>query len=216
MRRWRTWWIGWRRCSRASRRGPLPPRHHRCGAPWLYRRDAFLGSAAATMLVLLVVGGAVAYWASSRLRLLDTDFRRLGYVSLSALRAPSAAGAEPELHVRGQVWLLAKGLAFRDVTFTTIARGVDGAVDRSDRSALVRSDQAGGVETIDFAVPPDTSRLTACLVMPNPALNERSRVTQVFAVPAVANADAGLPVALSPLQEPIVSREDGTLCSATP
>jgi hypothetical protein len=182
----------------------------------LYRRDAFMGSAAATLAVLLVAGAGLGYWVNSRERGLDQDFRRLGYVSLSAFRSATANRTDPDMRVQGQVWLLAQDLAFRDVTLITVAHNPDGSVERTDRSALLRPEQVGGVEMIDFPLSPETAQLTACLVMPNAGLQERSRVTQVFAVPVVGDNDAGYPIALSPVREPTVSTEDGTLCGSTP
>src|SRR5262245_7503408 len=91
----------------------------------LYRRDAFVGSAAATAVVLLLAATGVGFWAKSQLGSLDSDFRRVGYISLTGQHA-RADERRDTIHVQAQVWLAAEGVRFGDVTFTAAAVTRDG------------------------------------------------------------------------------------------
>jgi TIR domain-containing protein len=174
----------------------------------LYRRDAFVGSAAATALVLLLAATGVGFWAKSRLGALDRDFRRLGYISLTGQQA--AGDAHDIIHVQAQVWLAADGVRFGDVTFTAAAVTRDGSVDRVNHSSLLNPEQIGGVQIVDFAIPSTADRVTACLSVPNAGLKERSRVTQTFSVPAVSQV--AYAVDLPAVTQPQVTRDDNGLC----
>jgi hypothetical protein len=177
----------------------------------LYRRDAFVGSAAATALVVLLAATGVGFWAKSRLGSLDRDFRRLGYISLTGQHA--AAGDGPDtIHVQAQVWLAAEGVRFGDVTFTAAAIKRDGSVDRVNHSSLLNPEQVGGVQIVDFPIPATANRVTACLSVPNAGVSERSRVTQTFSVPAVSQV--AYAVDLPAVTQPQVTRDDSSLCGA--
>jgi len=177
----------------------------------LYRRDAFVGSAAATALVLLVAATGVGFWAKSRLGSLDSDYRRLGYISLTGQHA--AAGDAPDtIHVQAQVWLTAAGVRFGDVTFTTAAIKRDGSVDRVEHSSLLNPDQAGGVQIVDFPIPATANRVTACLAVTNAGLGERSRVTQTFSIPSVNQV--AYAVDLPAVSQPQVTPDDSSVCGA--
>jgi TIR domain len=178
----------------------------------LYRRDAFMGSAVATLLALVLVGGGAAYWAHHQLGKLDVDFRRLGYVVLSAQRSLDSNAKSPVIQLTAQVWLLAKNVPFRDVALTTAAGRADGGVEQSDRSPLFNPEQVGSVEIVDFPSSLQTRKLTTCLVMPNPDLHQRYRVTQVFSISTSGVSDANQLFSVSPISEPKVTQEDGSAC----
>jgi len=175
----------------------------------LYRRDAFVGSAAATALVLLLAATGVGFWAKSRLATLDSDFRRVGYISLTGQQA-RADERRDTIHVQAQVWLAAEGVRFGDVTFTAAAVTRDGSIDRVNHSSLLNPEQVGGVQIVDFPIPVTASRVTACLSVPNARLKERSRVTQTFSVPAVSQVTYA--VDLPAVTQPLVTRDDNSLC----
>lgn len=158
--------------------------------------------------LLVAVGAALAYVASSWLRGLDRDYRRLGWVTLLA---SSEAGPPPAIRVRAQVWVPAQGVAFRDVTLTTVARSHDGQLRHARHTDLGDATSIGDVAVFDFPIAPTTELLTACLVMPNPGLGERSRVTQTFKVPRMAADPAGQ-VSLAPLADPVVMTDAGGDC----
>jgi hypothetical protein len=166
----------------------------------LYRRDAFAGSAVATLLVLVVAGAGLYYWVNRRL---DLDYRRLGYATVAA--EPPAD--DPSIKVKARVWLLAEDVPFRDVRFMTLSEGRDGVADRQDHSKSFNPEQVGSQELIQFPVPAGTQRLTTCLIVPSPGLHARYRVTQLFSI--------GSDNSISPTAEPRATKEDGAPCGST-
>ncbi len=85
----------------------------------LYRRDAFAGSAVATLLAIVLAGAGLAYWRHQQQTRLDLDYRRLGYVALLSVDS-SATAVDPQgANVQAQVFLLAHGVPFRDIAFIT-------------------------------------------------------------------------------------------------
>ena len=165
----------------------------------LYRRDAFVGSAMATAVVLLVAGLGLYYWTN---RSLNLDYRRLGYVTVAA----EPTGNDSAVHVQARVWLLAERVPFRDVTFRTVAEGSN-AADRQDHSSAFTPDRVGSQELVRFPIPGDANRLTTCLSVPSPGLHARYRVTQTFSV----SPDH----AMSPTSDPVVTKDDNTPCGKT-
>lgn len=178
----------------------------------LYRRDAFMGSAIATVLVLACVGAGVVYWGNRKWGQLDYDYRRLGYVALTAQSA--LGGDQPGTQMQAQVFLMAEGVPFRDVTLTTAAHRRDGTTEQSDHSTKFYPEQVGSVQALHFPLASGTDRISTCLGMPNPNLHEKYRVTQTFTVRP--NTEFPGQVFISEAAQPSVSKEDGRPCGATP
>ncbi len=174
----------------------------------LYRRDAFQGAALATLLVLIFAGSGFVYWLN---RSLDLDFRRLGQVTVSAQREASPDGTG--VQVQARVWLLAKGVRFGDLRLLTFVQRSDGSVERSEQSTWPLPEQMGSEELVKFSLPLTTTRLTTCLTVPSPGLHHPYRVTQVFAV-RTNGGQADDEVAVSPVAEARVSRENGAPCGS--
>ncbi len=174
----------------------------------LYRRDAFMGSALAVILILGVIGGGLAYWLNRRVAL---DSTSLGHVSLST-QPPDGQAA---MRVYAQVWLAAEGVRFRDLRLLTTAERAGGGVERGERSGWPIPGQVGSHEVVNFPLPVDTGRLTTCLIVPSPGLHAPYRVIQEF---AVSNTGSGTDrqVILSPAAETRVRKEDGSPCNPLP
>lgn len=166
----------------------------------LYRRDAFMGSAIATVLVLACVGGAVAYWGYRKVATLDHDYRRLGYLVISPSLDDSG-------QLQAEVWVMAEGVPFADVSLIMSAHGSNRTNEQIDRSAMFVKEQVGTMELIHFPVANGTDRISTCLAMPNPNLEGRYRVTQTFAVRTS-------PLSVTETSQPTVSKEDGRPCGA--
>jgi hypothetical protein len=171
-----------------------------------YRRDAFVSTALATLLVLCITGAAFFFWLN---RSLDMDFRRLGFVALSATRDAD----QTAMKVQAQVRLLASGVRFGDARLLTAAQRSDGGMERAERSPWPIPEQVGSMEMLEFPLPMDTKRLVTCLVVPSPGLHARYRVTQQFTVRPSA-AGEGYQMLISPVADEKVSREDGGPCQA--
>jgi hypothetical protein len=160
-----------------------------------------VGSAIGTVIVLLLVGFGLYYWVN---RQFDLDYRRLGFVEVAA--SPSAQSSD--VNVKARVWLLAEGVPFRDVNFSTAAEGSNDATDRQEHSKLFNPDQVGSQELIQFPVPAGTQRLITCLIVPSPGLHARYRVTQRFSI--------GAGNSLSPTAQPKATKENGAPCGLAP
>jgi hypothetical protein len=173
----------------------------------LYRRDAFMGSAIGTLLLLVLAGAGISFWIGHEGQILHHDFRSLGWVTLSAERAESKG----QIHVHAQVWLGSGGTPFRDVTLMSSARQESGGVVRSNLTTLLNSDQIGAVEVLDFMIPAATSRLAICLTVPSATLSSKYRVTQEFSVTAKGD-NLEDSVKLSPIKEAAVRKEDESSC----
>lgn len=167
----------------------------------LYRRDALVSSAIATAIVLLLAGFGLYYWVN---RQLDLDYRRLGFVNVAVVPSDQHSS----LTVGARVWLLAEGVPFRDVNFSTAAEGSNDATDRQEHSKLFNPEQVGSQELIQFLVPVGTQRLITCLIVPSPGLHARYRVTQRFSI--------GAGNSLSPTAEPKATKENGAPCGLAP
>lgn len=169
----------------------------------LYRRDAFAGSAIATLLVLVLLGAGAIYWTN---RSLDLDFRRLGYATLS----PAPGTADDSMRLEARVWLLAEGARFADVRMATAAARSDGSIERSDRSRWPIPEQVGSQESVALALPRETTRLAVCLSMPSAGRGAPYRVTQQFTVHgADARSDQ---TTIAPIGDANVSKETGAPC----
>ena len=120
---------------------------------------------------------------------------------------------EANVSVSASVWLLAENVPFREVRLSTVTRGPDGLTSQMDHSTKFNPDQVGSVEAITFVIPAPTTRLTTCLIVPSPGLHGRYRVTQRFAVSARGKPAADEGVVISPIAEPIVSRDNGGSCN---
>jgi len=180
----------------------------------LYRRDAFAGSAVATLLAIVLAGAGLAYWRHQQQTRLDLDYRRLGYVALLSVDS-SATAVDPQgANVQAQVFLLAHGVPFRDIAFITSVHRSDGGIDQSDRSNLFNPEQVGSVEVIGFQLPMRANKLTTCLIVPSPGLHARYRVTQLFSQSTTSGSPANDPAVFMPTAEPRVSKEDGTPCGS--
>jgi len=164
-----------------------------------YHRGAFVGSAIATLVVLLLAGLGLYYWMN---RQLDLDYRRLAYVTAAA----EPGVKDSTINVQARVWLLAAGVPFREVTFLSFAQGPN-QMEIQDHSKSLSPEQVGSQELVRFAVPAETERLTTCVGVPSPGFHGRYRVTQTFSF--------GVGNSISPTAEPKVSKEDGSPCGAT-
>lgn len=168
------------------------------------RTQTMRRSATAAVVVLLVAGGAVAYWTFSKARSLDRDYRRLGWVTFVA---SSPASDDPVISVRAQLWLAAEGVRFDEVRLTAIAHERDGRMSPVKLAATMPAGER--VAFIDFPVRRGIDRLTACLAVPNAGLHERSRVTQTFSMETIGLV---VPVSLTPVAAPSVSSESDEPC----
>lgn len=171
-----------------------------------YRRDIFVTTVLATLLVSCITGVALFYWLN---RSLDMDFRRLGFVALSATRDAD----QTAMKVQAQVRLLASGVRFGDARLLTSAQRSDGGIERAERSPWPIPEQVGSMEILEFPLPVDTKRLVTCLVVPSPGLHARYRVTQQFTLRPIAAVE-GYQMLISPVADEKVSREDGGPCQA--
>lgn len=169
-----------------------------------YRPVAFAKLLTAFLLALVVLLGVAAFAIN---RLLDKDFRRLGYINLVAEPARDGHG----LVAYAQVWLLAKGVAFRDVQLKFATVGAAGEPRQQSAASWSLPDQVGDMQPIAIPLDADVQRLTTCLVVPSPGLRATFRITQRFAL-----ARTGADVAVAETAEKSVAREDSSPCGATP
>jgi hypothetical protein len=174
----------------------------------LYRRDAFVGSAVATLLVLLLAGAGLWYWVHRAMGRLDLDFRSLGQVTFSTPGQIISGGKS--IRLSAEVWVLAEAVHFGEARFVTAAQGSDGRIERADQSAQFLPDQVGAAEVIQVSVPAGSKKLTTCVVVPSPRRHEHYRVTQEFSL----LLETGDSVAISRISEPKVTLDDATACGA--
>ena len=169
-----------------------------------YRPVAFLKLLAATMLsVVVVIGGA--YFTVNRM--LDQDFRRIGYVSLSAEPAPDGLGSL----VHAQVWLLARDVAFRDVQLKYATQTPGGTPQQRKAGNWSLPEQVGEMQEQSIPLNAGITRLTTCLTVPSPGLRAPYRVTQQFAL--ARNGDS---TNIAEIADKAVAREDGSPCGPNP
>lgn len=164
-----------------------------------YRPVAFAKLVAAATLSLVTLVGGLAYAVN---RILDTDFRRLGYVTLSGR---STNGGALEAHA--QVWLMAQGVAFRDARLRVAASGSNDGRQEYDAPPWPVPDQIGSMQEEVIRMQPDVTRFTTCLTVPSPGLHAAYRVTQQFAV-----GRSGSEIEIAEIAEKSVNREDGSPC----
>jgi hypothetical protein len=169
-----------------------------------YRPVAFAKLMGAAMLTLVLVLGGAAFGIN---RMLDHDFRRMGYVNLSADRD----AGNPGVVGHAQVWLMAQGVAFRDVQLKFAAEAPDGARQQGSGPAWKFPEQVGAMQVVDFDVPGSVRLLTTCLIVPRAGLHARYRITQHFAV-----GQSGDGVEVAETAEKSVAKEDGSPCGAAP
>jgi len=167
-----------------------------------YRPAALAKLAAAAALGMALVLGGGLYALN---RLLDLDFRRLGYVDMAA--EPADGGRAVLGHLR--VWALAKGVRFADMRLRTAVETTDGGVRRQAFSDWPSPEQVGSLETLEISMGPIVRQLTTCLVVPSPGMNALYRVTQRFAM-----TPQGEEIRVAETAETQVSKEDGSPCGA--
>lgn len=172
----------------------------------LYRRNAFVTSALGTLLVLVLAGAGLWYWAHNALRKLDVDFRSLGQITFSA----PAQMAANKLDLSAEVWVLAEGVRFGDVQFLTTVQHANGTIEKADLTASLRPEQMGQLEVIPIELPADTKKLTTCVVVPSPRRQERYRVTQEFSLFPEKEGS----MSVSRISEPRVTLDDKSPCEA--
>ncbi len=149
-------------------------------------------------IVAIVLAGGAGLLALNRA--LDRDFRRLAYIDLA-----DSADGDRTVQVHGQVWLMAKGVAFREVRLAASSDVGNVALVEP----WVMPEQVGSMEPATIVVDRNATRLTTCLTVPSPGLHAPYRVTQAFALRREGDA-----FRIAETMEKRVSREDGSLCGA--
>jgi hypothetical protein len=164
-----------------------------------YRPVAFAKLVAASAVALVLLLGGAAFTVN---RLLDRDFRRLGYITLAA--EPGTNGHPLLAHA--QVWLMAEGVAFHDVRLNLATETAAGTQQHA-YAGWTLPEQVGSMQQLDIPLDAGVQHLTTCLVVPSPGLHAPYRVIQRF---ALASASDGIDVAET--AEKSVIREDGSPC----
>lgn len=166
-----------------------------------YRPMAFLRLAGAFGVMLAFVLGGVLFAVN---RLLNLDFRRLGYIDLAAEETENTHS--PQGHA--QVWLMASGVRFGDVRLRLTTETAGGKLSEHEVSTWPIPEQVSSMEAVEFPLAADARRVTTCLIMPNGAAGSLYRVTQEFVL-----TSAGGPLRVAEVAEKRVSREDRTPCA---
>jgi hypothetical protein len=167
-----------------------------------YRPMAF-GRLVVVLGVAMVLGGATI----ALNRMLDLDFRRLGYVVLAA--EPTDGGHATLGNV--QIWLMADGVRFADVRLRMAIETAGDGIRRQEFSDWPAPEQVGSNEEAAIPLGPGVRRLTTCLIVPNNGRNAVYRVTQRFAL-TLQNDE----IRVAETAEKRVSREDGSPCGVGP
>ena len=137
-----------------------------------YRPVAFAKLVAAGVVALLIVLGAAGYALN---RAMDRDYRRIGWVDVS----PSAGVSDGKAELHAQVWLMAKGAAFRDVRWETVT-----GAGKQSFTAWGMPEQVGDMEPavgkIDVPAAGQAGHFWSCLTVIRSGVARR--VTQEFVV----------------------------------
>lgn len=164
-----------------------------------FRPAAFARSLLASISGIVLVLGLAALTLN---RLLDLDYRRLGYVELATGDNGGYEGVG-----RARVWLLAQKVSFEDVRLTVSTQSLSGAVSSQTISQWPVPERTLSEEEVSVRVASDVAQLWTCLTMQNPGSNAPYRVTQKFAV----SRNAGRAQAVE-IGAKRVSREAGQRC----
>lgn len=169
-----------------------------------YRPMAFARIVAAVVLALVIVLGGAAFAVS---RALSLNYLSLGYIAVTM--EPVDNGRTMNGHL--QVYLLAKGVPFREVRIATTSETGNGAVQRQDSNTWAVPDQVGSEQDMNIPLASDVRRITTCLIVPSPDLHAPYRVTQQF---ILTPNSQGIGVAEALAQR--VSKEDNSPCGERP
>jgi hypothetical protein len=168
-------------------------------APSIWRTlrwgPAYFRLLAAVLLggVLLICSGVIVFNY-----ILDHDFRRLGYIDIQGLTQDGST-----FRADAQAWVMARGVAFRDVTLTAVTD----AGGSPSVGSWTMPEQVGSMQPVTMAFDDKARKLTTCLIVPSPGLHVRLRVTQSF----VIKRD-GESVFIAESAEKRVNKEDGSPC----
>jgi hypothetical protein len=173
--------------------------HKSALAPSMWRTFRW-GPAYLRLLTAILLGGALLISSAVLVvnHLLDRDFRRLGFIDVE-----QSVEDGPTMRADLQAWVLAKGVAFRDVSLVA-------ATDTGEPPVVglwTTPEQVGSMQPATISFDARARRLTTCLTVPSPGLGARYRVTQSF----VLKPD-GKSVRVAESAEKRVSKEDGSPC----
>jgi hypothetical protein len=178
----------------------------------LYRRDAFMGSALATLFVVGLAGIGLAYWNYHQEVIREQDYASLGWVEVSGADYVSGKADSDRISLHALVVLTADGVPFRDMIFLTAVQRPDGSIETKDQSRLLNPGQVGSMQMIDIALPANLTKLATCLVVPSPQLHKHYRITQLFSPSVNPDDGQGGPLNFMELTERNVREDDGTSC----
>ena len=154
-----------------------------------------LSSAAAIVIVALVA----VHFIQARLA---TDYRSLGWVTLDGAQdAPSAP-----ISIGARVWIGNKQASLGDVSLQGALKLKDASIQRIDLLGRQNPLRTAEGQAVLLTVPPETSQLTTCLIVPSQKLGAAYRVTQGFSI----IASSGIEV--DPAGAASVKKEDGSPC----
>jgi hypothetical protein len=165
-----------------------------------YRPVAFIKLLATSIVGIILVVGAGLFGLN---RMLDLDFRRLGYVNL-AVEVPDRS--RPAV-AHAQVWVMSPEVRFQDVRLRTEIETIGGTMRQEEFARWEAPGQMGDMEEISIPLERGSRQLTTCLIVPSGALHRTYRVTQKFAL--IPGNDG---VRVAETEEKRVSREDGSPC----
>lgn len=164
----------------------------------LHRPAAFARMVAASVVALLVVGSAGLFALN---RSLDQDFRRLGYVDLSADKSAD----QKSITARARTWLMSDGAHFSDTSLHASIKGDNTAQHEVDVSGWSVPEQSSGMQEVPITLPLDARDLTTCLTVKRGT--KIFRVTQEFRI-TPRNGE----IQASQIRQEQVFAEDGTPC----
>jgi hypothetical protein len=163
---------------------------------------AFLRLVAAATLAILMVLSAAGFALN---HFLDKDFRRLGYTDLAAETAEN----ERTILVDMRVWVMGRGIPFRDIRVAVASETAEGATQQAEFKNWTVPDQVGSWQILTFPLPANVQRLATCLIMPSRGLGGNYRVTQLYTV-----VHDGEGVKVAEISEKRVSKENGSACGS--
>lgn len=169
-----------------------------------YRPMAFLKLVAAISLAFALMLGGTVYALN---RSLSLDFRRWGYVELSAEPIGNAGAGIGH----AQVWLLAPGVRFADVRLRAAIESASKTISQQEISNWPMPRQMGSMEEVEIPFSAATGRIATCLIVPKGRNGVPYRVTQQFSITPV-----GKIIGVAETAETRVRKEDGTPCAVRP